>query len=121
VKGFWFTVESIIACSIIVSFLLVAAKFYVIPAESADLSEKAYEILEGLDKQDILRNYTVSHDYSGLNSEVRLFIYNHSVQICDQAGTCYGPEPAGRNIWAATYIISGYQNYSPHEIKLYVW
>jgi len=120
-KGFWYIVEAVLAAIIIFGFLIAISVKYFAPEPVSDVSLKGYSILKSLDEQDILRNYTVNLDYNGLNSQIRLFTYNHSIQICNFSGVCNGTRPNATNLWAASYIISGDTLYEPYEIKLYLY
>ena len=118
-KGFIYTLEAVIAGIIVISLLAVFS--YEPRIQDEGLYLKAYELLEGLDNQGLLRNYTVNEDYTGLDSEVRFFSANHSVQICDRSGSCVGSVPAGINVFSGTYIIAGDDSYDPQYVKLYLW
>ncbi len=114
-------IEAILAGIIMISFLLVLALGYgKVPGEYVSL--KGYEILHDLDQQGILRSYVIDGNYSGLESQIKLFEYNHSVQICDQTGNCSGSMPDAANVWIGNYyIIAGEDQYQPYLIKLYMW
>ncbi|UCD07908.1 MAG: hypothetical protein JSW41_03005 [Candidatus Aenigmatarchaeota archaeon] len=120
-RGFWYMIEAILAGIIMISFLLVLAVGYgKVPGEYVSL--KGYEILHDLDQQGVLRSYVIDGNYSGLGSQIKLFEYNHSVQICDQAGNCSGSMPDAANVWIGNYyIIAGEDQYQPYLIKLYMW
>jgi uncharacterized membrane-anchored protein len=120
-KGFWYIVEAVLAAIIILGFLLAISGKYIDQGSVSDVSLKGYSILKSLDERDVLRNYTVNLDYNGLNSEIRLFTYNHSIQICDFSGSCVGERPNITDLWVASYIISGDSQYQPYEVKLYIY
>ncbi len=119
-RGFWYMIEAVLAGIILLGFLIMLTSGYVsVPRE--DMSLKGYGILHELDQQGILRAYAVTGNYSGLNSRIRLFGYNHSVQICNQMGSCLGSMPNAENVWVGNYAIAGEDQYNPKLVKLYVW
>ena len=113
--------EAVIAGTILVSFIAAIGSFYIFAPENPDLNTRAYAVLEGLENMGLLRNYTVALDYDGLNNEVPVYNYNHSIQICDPSGTCFGNTPSKDTVWAGSYIIAGESGYTPYEVKLYIW
>lgn len=122
-RGFWYIIEAMLAGIILIGFLLALAGGYLkLPYD--DISLRSYGILHELDQQDMLRGYVSDWNYSGLNSQISLFGYNHSVQICDQSGSCAGNRPGASgagDVWAGNYIISGDENYQPRLVRLYMW
>ena len=120
-KGVIFTLEAVIAGTILITFLVFIVSNFSPPPQEGDLTIRAYEILEGLDNQGILRNYTVNQDFDGLNSQVKFFSANHSIQICDLSGSCVGTIPNASDIFTGTYIIAGNESYNPFYVKLYLW
>jgi len=120
-KGVWFTMESAIACIIIGIFLLTVTGGYIVDSRPVDVSAITFDSLHGLDDRGILRGYATSLDYDGLNSEILIAGYNHSVNICDSVGTCTGPTASGNQVWVGSYFIAGDSNYHPLEVKLFVW
>ena len=117
-KGYIRTLESLLAGMIILGFLVFLPKPSVI--HSCNPSEKAYQILESLEDRGVLREYVASMDYEGLNSQIHIYTYNHSVQICDFSG-CAGQPPSSSNTWTGSYFISGKNTSHPYLIKLYLW
>lgn len=120
-RGFWHTLDAVIAALIITSFFAVAAHTVVVTPGPENLNERAYDLLQGLDEQGILRDYVVNLDTAGLDSEVMLFAYNHSVEICDYSGACTGTAPEAKNVWVGSYLIAGKDSYNPHLVRLYIW
>ncbi len=120
-RGFWYLVEALIGGIVLMAFLVTIGSVYLFSTPSPDINARAYVILHNLDRQDLLRNYTVALDYNGLNSQIDIAAYNHSIQICDTGGTCAGQAPSADNVWTGGYIISGYNSYEPYEVKLYLW
>ncbi len=111
--------EAVIAGIIIIGFLAAVSQVYMSPSQE-DFTLKAYQELKSLDGQGILRPYAAAGDWGSLNSEVRIFGKNHTVEICSPSG-CQGGKPEGQNVWVGSYMISGNQNYAPMQVKLYLW
>lgn len=118
-NGYLRALEAILAGIIILYFLAFIPKS--LPTHSTiNPTIMAYKALNSLDNSGKLREYAVAKDYQGLNSEIKLYTYNHSVQICDYT-KCYGEVPKGENIWTGEYFISGKDSFHPYKIKLYLW
>ena len=118
-RGFWHTLDAVIACMLMMGFIVAIGRVGMVPPE--DLGTKAYVVLKGLDDQGILRNYTVNLDTDGLDTEVGIYSYNHSVRICDHSGSCTGTIPEALNVYTGDYIIAGKDTYQPHTVRLYIW
>lgn len=120
-KGFWYMIEVMLAGIIMIGFLVtLAGNSLSFQQESLDM--RGFEILHDLDDQGILRSYAIDNNHSGLNSQIKLSRYNHSIQICDQSNNCVGSIPTADNVWAGNYIIiSGEGDYNPRTVKLYMW
>lgn len=119
--GFWYTVEVLIAISVLV-FFLIAIGGNILSSQEVDLSIRGYELLKGLDEQGILREYVESGDPEGLNSRVALPGFSHSVQICDTSGVCAGVRPQiSGSVFVSNYLVAGETSYSPHNVILYIY
>ena len=112
-------IEAVIAGAILVSFLTLLS-FSNIEREETDLSSQAYRLLQGLNRQGLLKANAVALNYTAINNKVRYYAYNHSVQICTPQ-QCYGSQPSGSNVWVGSYIVPGEGVYSPYEVKLYLF
>ena len=112
--------EAVIAGMIIIIFVMNISSGMHGLALQPDMSGKGYIILSNLDVQGKLRNYTTARDFAGLESEIEIFGYNHSVQICDPSG-CAGSMPDAGNVWTANYIVAGDISFDPATVKLYIW
>jgi hypothetical protein len=119
-RGFWYMLEAVIAGVIIFGFLAVISQTYINPSQE-DFTLQAYQSLKSLDEQGILRPYAAAGDWGGLNSQVKIYSRNHTIEICQASGSCTGQKPEGVNVWVGNYIISGNQNYQPMQVKLYLW
>jgi hypothetical protein len=120
-RGFWHTVEAVIAITIIITFVTTITGGTTRIQTSEDIEIKAYKILKNLDEKGLLRSYAINDDYSGLNSQVELYMYNHSVEICRSVNQCVGEKPDTSDVWVGNYIISGDEEYAPRIIKLYLY
>ncbi|MBU0898430.1 MAG: hypothetical protein KJ613_01300 [Nanoarchaeota archaeon] len=121
-RGLIYTLEAVIAAILIVTFLVtISHQFQIINPSPENMDEKAYNILKSLDDRDVLRNAAIANDFDGINNNITLYQYGHSIQICDYENTCIGTTPNASNVWVGTYIISGRYTYSPHLIRLYLW
>ncbi|MBL7206115.1 MAG: hypothetical protein ISS36_00780 [Candidatus Aenigmarchaeota archaeon] len=114
-RGFWYTLEAVLAGILLIGFLLAVNTFYLSPRTS---EPQPYLILKGLDEQGILRAYAVADDYSGLNSQIDT-AYNHSVEICSTG--CVGEKSEADNVFVGRYFVSGENSYDPKEVRLYLW
>ena len=118
-KGAWFMIESIIAGIILISFLAFLAQHnFSFPEE--DLTSVAYQTLEGLNRQGILKPNAEAGNFNAINNNIRYFSYNHSVQICTLE-SCSGSRPSSGNVWVGSYILAGNSVYNPLEVKLYFY
>lgn len=121
-KGILHTMEAIIAGIIVILFLvaIVSRQASVAPGPSVIIMQ-GLEELRDLDRKGILRDYVIDRDNTGLNSEVRIGYFNHSISICDTGGACTGSAPSAENVWLATYFVAGKNDYTPYEVILYLW
>jgi hypothetical protein len=116
-RGMIFIIESVIAGIILIAFLSL------IPVLRANLpitENPGWEILEQIDSQGRLRNWTISQDVAGLNSQIEIQYWNHSIQICNIT-TCVGDVPNVSQLLISTRFIAGEENYSPHIVRLILW
>jgi hypothetical protein len=120
-KGVWFTMESAIACIVIGMFLIFIGGSYLSSSEQVDASRLAYDILKSLDDRGILRSDAVDKNITNLNANIEATGYNHTIIICDDAGSCAGTEPEASDVWVGSYFIAGQSIYQPLEIKLFLW
>jgi hypothetical protein len=120
-KGFWRMVESIMAASLIVVFLLSLGISYTGGPIQSVIKIRGYEILENLERNSQLRQEAVAMDADAINSEISMHGYNHTVMVCAMNGTCAGTYPDSENVWTSTYLIAGYDSFDPKEVKLYIW
>jgi len=111
--------EAVIAGIIILGFLAVITQSY-ISAPKDDPAGQAYQSLKSLDQQGILRPYAQAGDWGSINDNVNIYSRNHTVQICDSS-RCWGQKPEAPDVWVGSYIISGYQDYHPYTVRLYLW
>jgi hypothetical protein len=113
-------VEAIIAGIIIMGFLVIVMTTN-ISAPEEDLTLRAYEILKGTDDKGSLKPLAAGYDLAGINDEVDITPYSHTVQVCNSEGVCQGARPSGKNVWVGSYLIAGNNTFQPLEIKLYIY
>ena len=126
VRGFWHTIEAILAGALVITFLMVISQPVFTDPEPPDQQLFAYKRLHDLDRQGLLRDVAYFGNATALNSRVRIGHENHSIQVCDAVDACNGTAPVARNVWIGSYYISGDeldQHGEPRtlEIKLYIW
>lgn len=120
-KGFLRTMESVTAIVIIMSFLLFLGSSYYSASTEIDASAAGYDALRELDSRGELRPYALSGDGDSIRSGIEIRGYNHSVGLCDQSGNCTGEYPDAEDIAVSGYIIAGDGQYSPMEVRIYMW
>lgn len=118
-RGFVFILESVFASILLVGFLLYLAQGYT-QARSGPERDFGW-VLPELDNQGLLRGHVYPEDIRGLEDEINLYGFNHSIQICNPSGGCSGQTPQAQNVWVSTYFLAGEDSYQPREVKLYVW
>jgi hypothetical protein len=120
-RGVWYIIESVIASIVIVGFIVAISAVYITKPYPADMGTKAFDMLDGMDNRGVLRNYTETLNRTGINSEIAVYSYNRTSQICDYAGSCAGSAPDSGNVWSGSYIVAGLSTYQPREVRLYLW
>ena len=106
---------------ILVAFLATVRTYYFSATPQQEAGEDAFLALKELDEAGMLRPYAAANDYEGLNSQVKLYYYNHSAEICNTQGTCFGQKPSSENVWVGSYLVSGSAGFSPRVVNLYLW
>ena len=120
-KGIWYMLEALLAGVVLITFLVTLKAVYISMTPQEEASTEAYVTLKELDESGLLRNYAVANDFNGLDSEVKLYYYNHSVEICNPQGNCFGEKPDSDNVWVGSYLISGGDGFAPRIVHLYLW
>ena len=120
-KGFWRTIESVIAVIMIMSFLLLVGRSYFSSTAETNLSFVGYETLKELDIRGELRPYAIAGNSDAINSKISMRGFAHSISICRYGGTCIGQYPEAEDVIVSNYIISGYESYDPLVVRLYTW
>jgi hypothetical protein len=118
-RGYVFMLEAVFASMLLVGFMLYLTETRILSHSSpeTDLSQ----VLPELDQRGLLRGYVYSGDIQGLESEIQIPGYQHSIQICTPSGSCTGQRPSTQNIHISTYLLAGEDSYQPREVKLYAW
>ncbi len=118
-SGFTAILEAVIAGMILVGGLAFASTQVVSVPPAQDMQAKAISFLRGLDDQGLLRNWTVTKNFPAIENEIIFLAANRTVEICDHNNNCIGRKPAGRNVYAGSYLISGASVFEPYLVKLY--
>ncbi len=116
-RGIVFIIEAVIAGLLLLSFIaLIPSLMFKQPT----LENPGWQLLQGLDSQGRLRNWTVAEDPIGLNAQIDIPYWNHSVQICNQTA-CVGSVPNATQLLTSVRFVAGEHNYSPHIVRLFLW
>ncbi len=111
--------ESMFAGLILIGFMLYLAHGYA-QASSADQHDFGW-VLPELDNQGLLRGHVYSGDLAGLEDEITLYGFGHSVQVCNPSGACLGSVPQEESVWVSGHFLSGDGTFQPREVRLYAW
>jgi len=122
-KGVSFTLEAVIAATIIITALLFFFKPQV-PQENylTDVQEKGYYCLKSLDDDRNLREYAIANDVATIENNLMdcLTPFNYTVQIC--RSTCTSTTlPENKDIIISKYYIAGKDAMDPLYVKLNMW
>jgi hypothetical protein len=118
-RGYVFILEAVFAGLILLGFMLYLAQGY---TQSRSGPEQDFGwVLPELDQMSLLRGHVYSGDIQGLEGEIAIYGFNHSVQVCDPSGGCLGQIPQARDVWVSAYFLAGEDSYQPREVRLYVW
>jgi len=122
-KGVSFTLEAVIAGTIIIASLLFFFKPQV-PQESYTyiVQERGYYCLKSLDDENRLRQYATNDDATTIENNLVdcLTPLNYTVQIC--RNTCTSTTlPENKEIIVSKYYIAGDDAIDPLYIKLNMW
>ena len=126
-RGFWYTVEAIIAGLLIITFLTILGTINLTQPQQGDPQVLVLKTLRDLDDRGLLRGYAANNNYAGLNNAVAIAAYNHTIQICDFNSGCAGIVPTARNVWVGSYfiagddLVSGNGVFAPREVRLFLW
>jgi hypothetical protein len=122
-KGAWKTVEAVMAGMIILLFA--AALGATTLQASPRVPEQSYRALEAAYENGDLRRHAADMNCSAIESVISatgyLRGYGHSVQVCDELGSCCGQIPASGNVWVSSMVLAGHEQYQPAEVILYVY
>jgi len=122
-KGFSFTLEAVIAATIIIVSLLFFFKPQA-PQENYmyDVQEKEYYCLKSLDDSGKLRGCVMDNDITTIEDDLVdcLAPFNYTVQICRD--TCTSATlPQDKGVIISRYYIAGDDRIDPLYVKLSVW
>ncbi|MBI2085524.1 MAG: type II secretion system protein [Candidatus Aenigmarchaeota archaeon] len=124
-KGIMHMIEVIIAITMILTFLLVL-RSKLQPVEDTGREQAiAAQALKALDNQGVLRSYAIDENHLGLNTQVYSVIpsdLNHTIRFCYSGNRCVGDTLPDKNIYTASYVITGNATYfKPAQILLHIW
>lgn len=118
-RGYVFMLESLFAGLLLLGFLLYLAQGY---SQAGSVPEQDFgHVLPGLEQSGLLRGHVYSGDLGGLENEIDLPGFSHSIQVCGPSGDCEGQQGSGENVWVSSYVLAGGDSYQPREVRLYVW
>jgi hypothetical protein len=124
-KGIMHMVEAVIAVVMILSFLIVL-KSKMQPTEDTGREQAiAFEALQALDRQGVLRSYAIEEDYAGLDTQADQAIpadFSHATRLCYAGERCVGAALPDKNVFTAGYVISGNETvFKPAQVLLHIW
>ncbi len=121
-KGYLFTLESMIASILLLSVLLIVYNGSVQPHEfgTVSIAESAYNCLKDLDNRGILRYYALNND-----TKIRGYIrpclpmsLNFSIGFCETCATTN----ANKTVVSIKYIIAGDgSRFQPTTVNMLAW
>ncbi len=120
VKGLTYTLEAIIGSVII---LLALSTYFTFTPISKISTSIGYDCLREADNKNVLRYYAANNFIEDLNSFLRNCLpttYDFKVKICNKL-PCNETLPENKSITISSYLISGYTNFQPLLINLWVW
>lgn len=132
-KGFWFTLEAVLAAIVLVVFLLVITSALSGRTESGDtdVALLGAEALKELDNQGLLREQltglqdldqtAIAMRLDMINNLIAVPGYSHTIRVCTIADVCWGEMPEADNIFVATYFLAGAEQFEPYTVILYLY
>jgi hypothetical protein len=122
-NGQWKTMEAVMAGVIMLLFL--AALNATSSQVFSPSPPHAHRALQALDDMGALRGPAYDMDAAAVDSLAGatgyLSGFNHTVQICNEAGSCVGERPDREDVWAYSFLMAGEDAYEPLEVVLYVF
>lgn len=125
-KGYLYTLEMLIAASIVFGSLVMV---FSSPVDKPQLEintiqQNCFEALKYLDEKGDLRKYAIQGNESALESDlsgILLKSIGFRARICQSFCQASGI-PSNETVVTVDYYISGYrQNFNATKIRLYVW
>jgi hypothetical protein len=120
-KAYVRMLEAAVAIFLVYTFLIILSSGRAREDRPEDLKLRAYELLEGLDDQGVLRGYAAANDYASIDAAIDYEAHNHTVNVCEPDGSCHGQIPNGTDVWVGSYILAGQSSYNPKLVKLYIY
>jgi hypothetical protein len=121
-KGQWKTVEAIVSGVLVLMFVAVLSGTHSYASPGAP--SQGYMALYDVYAKGTLRQYAADMDTQAISSEIEstgyLSFYNHTVVICNESA-CTGSAPDKEDVWTASVLLSGGEQYDPMEVILYIY
>ena len=111
-------VEALLSGILLIAFLIFLTSANISRSEE-NPTGLGYRTLEGLNRQGLLKPHAAALNATAIDDQVRIFAFNHSVEICS-IDRCVGQRARGRNVWVASYVVPGSGRYDPREVRLYL-
>lgn len=124
-KGYLYTVEVLIAISVIsVTVIFLFKSFPEKPEmELSLIKTQGHDALNYLDKKGDLRQFVIDGNEDEIERLLSsLLDSKYELEICSLGQTCYDRVPANETIIAVDYYISGYrEKYDAKKLRLFLW
>lgn len=124
-RGLSYTLEGVIALSIVTLTIITVFTGFSAPQEQGlgTAADNGYSCLQGLDRENILREDAVNKDADSIRSKLNPCIrgaFNHTVQVC--RGSCTTVDlDRDRDITSAKYYVAGHNGTQPALVIAYIW
>lgn len=124
-KGYIYTLETMIAISIVLIAATVVFSTANVPETSSlgSIKRQGYNAFEFLDQKDELRLLVKNENELDLKKKIRNLLpagISIELDICTTA--CSGNTPQGKNIVSVDYYVSGYKDsFFNKKVKLWMW
>jgi hypothetical protein len=125
-KGTFYTLEAAIAVAIIITSLAFVFQIEpkVIDLSKANYKQEVYDALSIVDEGGDLRDNVLSNNATAIQSSIDSYVsVNFDVAIFNKTSNLTAtPDITSDDIITVSYLISGeVGNYTPREVRVYVW